>query len=222
MSKRSERVIPVEMADEERIDFIKRNFDRMPVKQICRQVGKSRAYVMNRFRDLGLVVPDEVKAKFKENSLYKKGNVPVRTFSGLEGIATRFNKGNIPGNTLYDGAITKRADKRGVEYYFVRVSMGVWEPLHRYVWKQHHGEILAGMVIIFVNGDTMDCSIENLKMISKRENRKRNRSALWYALKMYKDIETAKAALEETPHLVELYKKNCELKRSIKNAVGRH
>jgi len=40
-----------------------------------------------------------------------------------------------------------------------------WKLKHREVWKQHHGEIPEGHVIIFLDGNKQNCEIENLACV---------------------------------------------------------
>lgn len=112
------------------------------------------------------------------NTQYKKGQIPwnkgVSYHAGGRSCETQFKKGNTPPNTLYDGAITVRIDSRGVPVKMIRLAPKKWEYLARYTWKQHHGEIPVGHNIIHIDGDTMNCNIENLACISRRENMRRN------------------------------------------------
>ena len=41
--------------------------------------------------------------------------------------------------------------------------------LHRDVWIYHFGEIPNKMIVAFINGNKVDCRIENLELISRRE-----------------------------------------------------
>ena len=41
---------------------------------------------------------------------------------------------------------------------------------HRWVWTQHHGEIPKGMEIDHINGKRDDNRIENLQMLTKKQN----------------------------------------------------
>jgi len=87
---------------------------------------------------------------------------------------TFFTKGHLPANTLYDGAITIRKDKKGTMQKYIRISKAKWDTLSRVVWKQENGKIPRGYNIVFKNGDTMNCTIDNLEMISNAELMQRN------------------------------------------------
>lgn len=127
-----------------------------------------------KFSDLG------AKHRFKKGHQPKNKGLSISEFMSEDAIkrsaATRFKKGHIPANAKKegDGAISIRKDKSGHKYKYIRISLGKWELLSRVVWAKHHGQIPLDHVIIFKDGDTLNCAIDNLECISKRENMKRN------------------------------------------------
>ena len=111
---------------------------------------------------------------------YQKGHPPgtkgkkQEEFCSPEAIErskkTRFRKGHRPDNELPIGSITVNVDG----YKLIKVSMtgGLWdrwEPLHRYVWKKHHGEIPKGMAVTFRDSNPLNCDIENLVLVTRAE-----------------------------------------------------
>lgn len=60
----------------------------------------------------------------------------------------------------------------GYEYIKVTTSgagfYNQWDRKCRIVWRQHYGDIPEGHQIVFLNGDTLDCNIENLACISTK------------------------------------------------------
>jgi hypothetical protein len=94
--------------------------------------------------------------------------------AGGKSVETRFKKGQLPVQTLYDGAIRVRTDNRGVPVKFIRIAQAKWEYLSRYTWQQHNGPIPPGYNIVHRDGDSMNCNIENLECISRAENMRRN------------------------------------------------
>lgn len=167
-------------------DFLKENYLSIPVKQMSREIGRSSTYTCNRMKILGLEVPKELRAERKVMTQIRPGNVSHNKgkkqadYMTPEGIAnskkTTFKKGQLPPNSIgvKDGDIRVRKDKRGVECKFIRVALGKWVALQRFVWEKEHGPIPDGMIIYFKNGNSMNCAIDNLGMMSKAENALRN------------------------------------------------
>lgn len=82
-----------------------------------------------------------------------------------------FKKGIEPHNTKYDGH--ERLDPKD-GYIYIRISKGKYVLKHRLVWEQHNGPIPKGNIIIFKDKDKYNLNIDNLQMITKRENMLRN------------------------------------------------
>jgi hypothetical protein len=91
--------------------------------------------------------------------------------------ATRFKKGQLPPNTLYDHAIIERKDSKGNIYKWIRISQGIWIPYHRYLWEQKYGKIPEGCNIQFKDRNALNCTIENLYMISRANQLKEENSS---------------------------------------------
>jgi len=115
---------------------------------------------------------------------YTKGSTPfnkgrkMAEYVSQESIdkikKTTFKKGNLPHNTLSDGAVTLRKDKSGVAYYYYRISKAKWIPYHHKLWSDVHGEIPKGYIVVFKDRNTLNCKLENLELITRRENMQRN------------------------------------------------
>lgn len=88
--------------------------------------------------------------------------------------ATMFAKGNKPHNTKHDGHISIRRDKTGRDYAYIRVRQGEYKLLHRVVWEENNGPIPEKMIIAFKNGNSLDCTLANLELITKEDNMRRN------------------------------------------------
>ena len=82
-----------------------------------------------------------------------------------------FKKGNEPHNMKYDGH--ERLDPKD-GYIYIRLSKGKYVLKHRLVWEQHNGPIPKGNIIIFKDKNKYNLNIDNLQMITKRENMQRN------------------------------------------------
>lgn len=90
--------------------------------------------------------------------------------------ATRFQKGHLPHNTRHDHAISDRKDKNGRVYRYIRIGLSKWIPYHRYLWEKYNGEIPKGYNVQFKDGNTLNCTIENLYLISRTEQLKNENS----------------------------------------------
>lgn len=180
-------------------------------------------------------------SRYKINSgrtgKFTKGHRPWnhrRKGMAIGGIHTQFKKGRLPHNTASDGEIRLRFDsmKNGNvrPYYFIRLAKAKWEFLHRHLWIQAHGPIPKGMLIVFKDGNSKNCVIENLEMITKTENARRNyvkekasRAARdltdnYIAGRMAGgDKKLRKAIIHGAPELIELKRNQLILKRNLKN-----
>ena len=150
--------------------FVEANYKRLSDRQIGQHLGLSKESVRN-FRNR------QGWTKAKEACVSNKGQIPWnKGKSGYMGAnRTSFKKGQPPANTTkHDGAISIRKDKSGRSYQFVRVALARWVPLHRYVWEQINGPLPQGRILIFSNGDSMDCRLDNIVCITRAEHARRN------------------------------------------------
>lgn len=56
----------------------------------------------------------------------------------------------------------------------------VWPLLHRHLWEQAHGPIPEGHLVVFRDGNRSNCVIENLMLMTRAENARRN--SMWNTL----------------------------------------
>jgi hypothetical protein len=164
--------------------FLKANYLTIPPQRMADRFGVSEMCIKGRMRQLGLVVPREIVEQRILASRIQKGATPPNKgkkwseFMSREGmrnsLRTTFRKGNLPHNTQYDGAIRVRRDKSGRQYQYIRVSLGKWELLHRWVWMVMRGAIPAKHLVVFKDGNPGNCNIDNLELITRQENMKRN------------------------------------------------
>lgn len=113
---------------------------------------------------------------------FKKGLIPqnkgkkvsIETYQKLQ--KTFFKKGNIP-HTAYarDGVITTRIDNKGRPYKYIRVSLGKWKLLHKYNFENRFGKIPSNCCLWFKDGNSLNCDEQNIELITRAENVKRNR-----------------------------------------------
>lgn len=110
---------------------------------------------------------------------FKKGHVPF--CKGMKGYHAPgsekgwFKKGQKSQNIRSVGS------ERVNVYGYIEIKVedpNKWRLKHNVVWEEHFGEIPKGNKIIFLDGNTLNCEIENLAMVSNDELLEMNRKGL--------------------------------------------
>lgn len=114
---------------------------------------------------------------------FQKGNAPGTKGKTLEEIckhdpeklararATQFKKGQKPPNEFPVGTIRVATDGYKIRKKQMEGTQWErWEFLHRAIWEEHNGPIPEGMMVSFRDGDKLNCSIDNLMLVTKAEN----------------------------------------------------
>ena len=173
------------------IDYVQKYFANHPTKHIalCLDIPESNVNYIAYKHELkksakylnsvacGRLQKGTTKGK---STQFKKGNIPLNKgmkqedYMSAEAIeitkTTQFKKGRLPHNTKEDGHISIRHNKpRKVKYKWIRISKGNWKELHRHIWEQTYGDIPRGCNIIFKDGNTLNCDIDNLVMVTNNE-----------------------------------------------------
>lgn len=118
---------------------------------------------------------------------YQKGHAPGTKGKTLEEIckndpeklarvrSTQFKKGNKPANEKQIGDIVVvngyKLRKKSME----GGQWDRWEFLHRAVWEEANGPIPEGYCISFRDSDPMNCELDNLMLLTRRENQQLTR-----------------------------------------------
>ena len=136
------------------------------------KVKKSAEYMLT--PESGRIIEPSVANQFKPgHTPHNKGKqISAEIYEKV--APTMFKRGNKPHNTKPNGTINVRADKSGRLYQYIKIKDCQWELLQRYVWTQANGEIPPGSVVIFLDGNYLNCELNNLQVISRRENMARN------------------------------------------------
>ena len=228
--------------DDERLREL---FPSYTVEEIAKKMKLTKCQVYNRSFFLGLKKSKEFLADIaRKNTLrsdhgsrkfqFKKGHIPQNKgkkqaeYMSDEVIArtakTRFKKGHLPKNTLYDGAIRQRKDKSGHTYLHLRIAKAKWVLYHRHIWEEAHGTIPKGYNIQFKDKNSLNCTLDNLYMVSRNKQMIENSGAvhlsdgmiaLYLVGKRGKDKELRKSLMQNKP-LLELKRKQLKLNRIIK------
>ena len=153
------------------VRFVQANYLQMTDKEMAFKLNRPKGSVKGfRVRN-NLIKP-------VEPSYFQKGHEPFNKGksykAGGRSAETRFMKGHLPHNTKHDHCITVRTDNRGMPYKMIRLSRAKWVFLSRHVWELVHGEIPKGCIVTFKDKDPLNCEINNLELITRAENARRN------------------------------------------------
>lgn len=93
---------------------------------------------------------------------------------------TQFRPGQRPSTARSVGATRPAHDCADGVLQIKIAEPDQWEYLHRYIWEQAYGPIPADHVVIFRDGNPYNRELENLELISRAENMRRNSYHLHY------------------------------------------
>lgn len=166
-------------------NYIKANYLDISIKELSRKLECSQCKVSGYLKRNNLIIPKEILEARRKSSYFKKGQVPhnknlkITQYTSSEKIErmkkTQFKKGNKPHNTRSVGEIVKRKETNSDIYYnYIKIADNHFELLQRYNWENVNGKIPNGHVIAFKDGNTDNCSINNLECICKAELMFRN------------------------------------------------
>lgn len=135
---------------------------------------KSAAYMEARRAEDGRCVAEAGKAHRFTKGLtpWNKGR---RWVAGGRSAETRFKPGHKPQTWVPIG--TERVTKDGVRERKVadtRDKKTDWRPVHVLLWEEHNGPVPDGYFVVFSNRDQSDIRIDNLLLVDRAENMRRN------------------------------------------------
>lgn len=171
-------------------DIIRERFPHERTQDIADDLGLTYSQVASRAFTMGL----KKSQTFKESDLsgranlikggmayrFKPGNIPANKGNKMNADLyekckpTMFKKGNRPHNWKPDGSIVERADKTGKIYLYYKIKDNDWILYHHKIWKDAHGDVPDGYVIRFKDGNSLNCILENLEIISMIDNMEKN------------------------------------------------
>lgn len=117
---------------------------------------------------------------------FEKGHVPANKGTHPPTVGrmgeTQYKKGNLPHNTKPMGY--ERVTKEG--YIEVKIAERPnrqtgeknFRPKHHIVWEAANGPVPKGYIVIFLDGDPLNCALENLALVSRAEHLQLTRKKL--------------------------------------------
>ena len=98
---------------------------------------------------------------------FKPGNKPHPAARPKGPNKTSFKKGNKPANTLPVGHVRCHEGYWQIKAFDTGHTKRDFLLCHHLVWRLHNGPIPAGHIIIFIDGDSSNIEIENLRCIPR-------------------------------------------------------
>lgn len=117
------------------------------------------------------------------NYRFKKGLIPHNKgkkrsdYCSTEAIEKCKNTQFKPGQKIHNeypvGSIVVR-QSHGIKIPHIKISNSVWMPLKNKIWIDANGEIPKKHVVRIKDGNVFNCQLENLELISMKENMLKN------------------------------------------------
>lgn len=144
-------------------------------RQIAEVMDRTKAAIKGRANILGLRKPAEQHNKGRFEKGHATWNKGVRFVAGGRSAETRFKPGSRPHTwhpvgherVTKDGYIQRKMTDTGTTRHD-------YIGLHILLWREHHGEVPQGHVVVFRNGDKTAIRIDNLECITRQELMRRN------------------------------------------------
>jgi hypothetical protein len=171
-------------------DIIRSRYPHERTQDIADDLGMTYSQVANRAYNMGI----KKSQAFKQSDLsgrinlikggeayrYQKGHEPFNKGQKMPEKVyqkcqpTMFKKGNRPSNWKPDGSVVERTDSTGRKYLYYKIKDSYWVLYHHKIWKDAHGPIPKGCILRFKDGNTMNCVLENIELISMLDNMNKN------------------------------------------------
>jgi hypothetical protein len=171
-------------------DQIRLRFPNERTKDIADDLGLTYSQVANRAFTMGLRKSEEFKKSDKsgrhnlieggKKSRFKNGHKPHNKGKKMTPYVyekvkhSMWKPGHKPHNWKPDGSIVERTDKTGRNYLYYKIKDSYWVLYHNKIWMDHNGPIPAKHIIAFKDGNTLNCDINNLELLSMANNALRN------------------------------------------------
>lgn len=162
-------------------EMIKENYLKLPIKTLGKIMNRSFCGISKRLEELNLVIPEEVRAERKAKGMFRKGQEPPNKGKKMDpeqyekSKHTFFQKNHIPHNAKKDWCEVVRKDSSGRCYILIKLpGRRKLSFKHVWIWEEKNGKVPDDHAVVFKDGNTLNCVIENLECISRVELMKRN------------------------------------------------
>ncbi len=168
----------------EEIKYILDNGHMLSCETIAKHLDRSESNIRKILHKNGISLLPEYKRN--AGTQFKKGQISWNNGLklGNRPNSGQFKKGTIPPNQKSNGTISIRYNnKRNSKYTYLKVN-NKWVLYHRYIWEKAYGKIPKGACIIFVDGNSLNVILDNLKLVTRKEHLSRNHVKYWNKSKL--------------------------------------
>ena len=156
---------------EREIEYLKNHYPSSNAKEVAKALYRTVRAVHVKAAKLGIRSERRLESN---NGSFKKGHTPWN--KGRRVIVknqhTWFKKGQKVWSEKPVGTIWVRKEKE-VPYKFIKTEAGI-RRYSRVLWEQHYGKIPKGNIIRYKDGNTLNCDIDNLLCVSRKEHARMN------------------------------------------------
>lgn len=175
---------------EKELKLLVRLYPDLPTHQVAKRLKRTEGQVYGKANSMELHKSDAFKASplsgrlrsghnFGGATRFKKGETPwnkgVTFRAGGRSEETRFKPGYHSHNKAQLGAERIRSDGyRERKVQDIGYPPKDWKCLHIILWEEHYGHVPKGHIVVFKNGNKEDIRIENMELLTRAENMRRN------------------------------------------------
>lgn len=179
---------------DDEVQLLRREYPDTPTTDLSARLGHSMASIYGQVEFLGLRKspeymqgPHACRLRRGDNvgkaTRFKPGHRPHNYkekgwSAGGNSVKTQFKPGRRPPNWVPVGSerlVKGRTVQRKISD--TGCPPRDWKSVHSILWESHHGPVPAGHIVVFREGS--DVCIENLELISRAENMRRNSIHNW-------------------------------------------
>lgn len=168
------------------VDYLIRHYATHTCKEISEWVHHPPSSVQGKAFKLGLRKTAEFMREHSGQSIFTKGHRPFnkgrkwKDYMSEEGqrnsARTQFKPGEVhpKSPTLRPVGYECQRNEKGKIYIWIKPKGRRMMPKHRWLWEQAYGPIPKGHNVQFKDGNTLNCVLENLYLISRAKQVRKN------------------------------------------------
>lgn len=170
-------------------DYLRKEYPERSNADLAQWLHRSPRAVQLRALKLGVSKTPEFADKQKRKGQFKKGHEPFNKGKELKYWMSQEKQVNSQRGQFKPCEVGRKSSptyrpvgyecvrrNHGTQYIYIKVAQGKkMQPKHRWVWEQAHGPIPKGYNVQFKDGNTLNCDIDNLYLISRSKQLVYNR-----------------------------------------------